>query len=850
MGVSEDGDGGGTGVDCTVGTIVWVRRRNGSWWPGRILGPEELSVSHLMSPRSGTPVKLLGREDASVDWYNLEKSKRVKSFRCGEFDACIEKAEASLGVPIKKREKYARREDAILHALELERKQLEMNQLKQPIISGGVAGNSLGAVKREFKNLSSLDTVTRNVDSSMHSKYFGKSPTVARKPDSLDEEENQKSSVNINEGKNTKQIGWEEDTSGAIHRVRGHKDFGLRIAPKKKLPQSFDWSVSKEPAGNSMDVLPSSGHLMRGRGHVSSGNDTLSIKIKKSHGSLVEEPLAKKRDRRRPILQVLQSSAKLQDLHSSQFDHYPDLAPMQEEMDHLGVIRRAKRSRCIYLPSDSIDSHDDDGNSSDDMQTRANQFEMDNFHNQPDSLIEDCTSSGMIETNESDSSPRHYLESETEEGDIYRDTGQLIASRQNNHDSSISHYSEKSGDMDNNEVPFSRLYSYENSADASADVGISKWHMKGKRNNRSLVKRPVDVGDGKLYFNGSDRFDGSATESAYGAKCSGLRLETIEPFIPRNVEQGFHHIKKEENYAFEDDLIGEDIFQGQMNGYNNQRYPSVSKSARDLGRSHIAFNNMESDSHLTSISWEADGRSQGAWRKCWEESDECYDNVYAPYISREFDSNLFDVNLKVKASYQGEHVPFVSLMSRLNGKAIIGHPVQIEILEDGSTDQYFPSNYGCPDERTTHQPVWRTARRTAMQRFPRTNPLTSSWDDDEPEGSHYSERDNKPSPDIYVGHFKNQSRSTKKRVLSAYRPPLGNLQKKSQKRASLSSQKTRTLSSFGSEHRLSRQNGEARLARGSSLLSGLMKSDGQVPLVTCVPVKVAFSRILEAVRRS
>ncbi|CAH1453997.1 unnamed protein product [Lactuca virosa] len=53
-------------VDCGVGTIVWVRRRNGSWWPGKILGPDELSASPLMSPRSGTPVKLLGREDANV----------------------------------------------------------------------------------------------------------------------------------------------------------------------------------------------------------------------------------------------------------------------------------------------------------------------------------------------------------------------------------------------------------------------------------------------------------------------------------------------------------------------------------------------------------------------------------------------------------------------------------------------------------------------------------------------------------------------------------------------------------------------------------------------------------------
>ncbi|KAB8089359.1 hypothetical protein EE612_014273, partial [Oryza sativa] len=42
------------------------RRRNGSWWPGRILGPDELPASQVMSPKTRTPVKLLGREDASV----------------------------------------------------------------------------------------------------------------------------------------------------------------------------------------------------------------------------------------------------------------------------------------------------------------------------------------------------------------------------------------------------------------------------------------------------------------------------------------------------------------------------------------------------------------------------------------------------------------------------------------------------------------------------------------------------------------------------------------------------------------------------------------------------------------
>ncbi|XP_028123732.1 uncharacterized protein At1g51745-like isoform X2 [Camellia sinensis] len=55
-----------------------------------------------------------------MDWYNLEKSKRVKAFRFGEYDESIETAKASAANSLKKAVKYARREDAILHALELE----------------------------------------------------------------------------------------------------------------------------------------------------------------------------------------------------------------------------------------------------------------------------------------------------------------------------------------------------------------------------------------------------------------------------------------------------------------------------------------------------------------------------------------------------------------------------------------------------------------------------------------------------------------------------------------------------------------------------------------------------------
>ncbi|KAJ6291170.1 hypothetical protein OIU76_023264 [Salix suchowensis] len=142
-------EGSGTAADGNKCPIVWVRRRNGSWWPGQIMEADELAVHNLTSPRTGTPVKLLGRDDASVDWYNLEKSKRVKAFRCAEFSDCIERAESALGMPIKKREKYARREDAILHALELE-KQLMRKQGTLDIAFDCPRSKSSGSLKTEL----------------------------------------------------------------------------------------------------------------------------------------------------------------------------------------------------------------------------------------------------------------------------------------------------------------------------------------------------------------------------------------------------------------------------------------------------------------------------------------------------------------------------------------------------------------------------------------------------------------------------------------------------------------------------------------------------------------------------
>lgn len=47
------------------------------------------------------------------------------------------------------------------------------------------------------------------------------------------------------------------------------------------------------------------------------------------------------------------------------------------------------------------------------------------------------------------------------------------------------------------------------------------------------------------------------------------------------------------------------------------------------------------------------------------------------------ESSLYDIVLQVNASYRPPHVPLVSLMSKLNGKAIVGHHLAVEALDNG-----------------------------------------------------------------------------------------------------------------------------------------------------------------------
>ncbi|KAJ7949833.1 Tudor/PWWP/MBT superfamily protein [Quillaja saponaria] len=738
---------GSGAVECGVGSIVWVRRRNGSWWPGQILGPDELSASHLTSPRSGTPVKLLGREDASVDWYNLEKSKRVKAFRCGDFDDCIERAESSLGMPTKKREKYARREDAILHALELERQIL--NQQGKLVISSNRINKPTSAAKK--RPLASPET----------------SGNDSEKTDDGNE------------------LSGEEDNSEVAPRMRGLQDFGLKISPsKEKLLSSAATNGSQKLVDDGAQGLASGGLSMRSTGHAN-GKHILD-KRKWSHEGLAKEWLNKRR------------------------------------AEQTGLVYQAKRSRCVYLPSESSDSFDYRDTPSQ-IEMSASQFGRHYPH--PGSLFEEGTS-GFMEDVESDSSETGSSESESDSSETELDTDEettILSGVGQNAEEQGSTSSEEPDELAiSGDMPL--LYPR---GPISSSEAVSKWQWKGKRNTRNLLKRPAGAPDGK----------GSSFWAYPEGKGSRFSQKALRP--------GSSFYRTDFTDSLDDaDFSGKNFrprMFGLYNGYN------MTSGLMSKGRNKIHRNITDWDDEWT---WE----DQSALRGYWDMKG--FTHVYDDrnYYGGRTRSTLVNVDLKVQASYQKEPVPIVSLMSKLDGKAIIGHPIQIEALQDGSSESLLCTVDEFGNDATDIEgdsvlpPAWRTARRTANFRVPRPH-LSLSSNADGAEDIRFLDQGRKLDfKKLNTGSSRHKAGQTRKSVLS----PRPSTDKKSLKKAPkkvnlLSSQKTRTLSSLAIEQNFSNK----RIHDSNSFeTDGMIKPEATGPTtVACIPVKLAFSRLLEKINR-
>uniref|UniRef100_A0A1J3DRI5 PWWP domain-containing protein n=1 Tax=Noccaea caerulescens TaxID=107243 RepID=A0A1J3DRI5_NOCCA len=740
------GSPGSGAADCTVGSIVWVRRRNGSWWPGKILGQEDLDSTHITSPRSGTPVKLLGREDASVDWYNLEKSKRVKPFRCGDFDDCIDRVESTQGLTIRKREKYARREDAILHALELEK---EMLKKEGKLVPEKPTDNSPDAAKERMviARVQDISNGTRESTDSLGFNHVGDVVHLLKdKEDDLPSCENE-----------------------VVPRMRGLQDFGLRTASSKRKFSS------------------------------SNGPDTSLKSLARSNSSA-----------------------------SSSGDHSMERPSYTLGKENSRSTMEAKRTRYMTTPNESnnvLDLHES---------FRSHRAAMHSSFAGGDSryTLSEYDPPEFLEDNESDSS-----ESETDSSDM-EDTDDDIPllsgsgrhpERHNNFSRHMSAEDEStSSEEDCYESSISGDSSYLYSQDPDNEAGtVSKWQLKGKRNMRNLPRRSARRRE--MHRNRLE--DGRYCEykrRAFGQKPMGYGLDS--------------NGTNDTSDGTDDTNPNERQFGDRMFGPGDDDYQLSTMVAS--GYKNIYSHDM--------LDWEDDPwEGPTGVKKRWEEKLEGLGQEFDAshrHFGRKMYSPLMDVDLEVRGSYQKGPVPIVSLMSKLNGRAIIGHPVEIEVLADGSSESYFGNETTYHDKPFLLPPAWKTARRS-NSRVPRLHPFSSSLEADDEDHSPVDQGRRPPFKKLGLGNLSSDDNSVRRsNPMRIPRPPgkQQQQQKKLLKNTNASpSQKTRPLSSFSGEQG---HNGMKALRDRTHELSNRRVLPGP-PTVACIPVKLVFSRLLEKINR-
>ncbi|XP_070027418.1 uncharacterized protein At1g51745-like isoform X2 [Nicotiana tabacum] len=713
--MGSSGESSAKAIDASVGGLVWVRRRNGSWWPGRILGPDELPQSCSVSPRSGTPVKLLGREDASVDWYNLEKSKRVKAFRCGEYDECIEKAKAAAANSSRKAVKYARREDAIIHALEIENARLG----------------------KDHPNFFSRIDKEDGEHHTMEDSHTSSNPHEDGKD--LDEELTS-SEDNSNSAQELSQSGVSFEAPNHVIASNEQPVCGRR---RRTPNDSEDDGTEGSKRMKGLDDL--------GMGVVS------SLKRKRSQVAHVHDFL-KRKNRRRPLTKVLESTAMVSVPIMCEQLPSPTgstLAGVSESKVHgLQSIESGKSSPAVL-------NNDTDNISV----TCGNGKPLNVFGYAHDSSLVKCKQkeseiSSILGLSENGSSDRLFdVPLVTEEkhsaglSPIMSCTSQKAkggVGAQPSQGSQVEAMSFGSEELDDSDSTSSGSDDFQ-CFSQRMEKGTSKWQLKGKRNSRQTSRK---VG---CYNTGGSHASESLTYRLKSKSATTTPQSETRSIVDELRGWGRNVSLREARMK---GPTAELLAPQRLLPYRQSRYtvnPKYESSDFSL-RHHIA------------------------------------------------DSSLYDVNLEVKASYRPQHVPYISLMSKLNGQPIIGHPLTVEVLDDGFCDNLLVSGSEC---------------------------YSSSYDLDEDHSENNSalqgadmDYESKPSLAARI--------STRHHMVQ----PRGSPTKSPKTRKNgLLSKKIRKLSSLTGSHQ---QNKEKKPV--------VEKLKG--PAVACVPLKIVFSRINEALNSS
>ncbi|KAF5727859.1 hypothetical protein HS088_TW22G01556 [Tripterygium wilfordii] len=655
MGSSADESNDNGGIDPSVGGLVWVRRRNGSWWPGRIVALDEISESCLASPKSGTPVKLLGRDDASVDWYNLEKSKRVKAFRCGEYDQCIEKAKASAANPNRKAVKYARREDAIIHALELESAlQGRDHQYVYSKMNNLVGEQSSPAQVSPTISHSGEDDELINEESDSEDDS-GSAQELSQSGISFEEPtHNGASKVQSGQGKRRKPSNdSEDDGTEAIKRMKGIEDLGMCVGSKRKLSGGGAVELVQHDCSPLYDSHTGNGMSNGSPVNGSKGYNS-SLKGKRSQVANVHE--LKRKYRRRPLTKVLESTAMVsipvacEELPSSNGSSLCELSDAKVS----GMESNESRKGISMVVNNNSDSTGVSCETS--LHVSENVCDASLTNNK--TKENDISSISVLATEDTHDKlfDDPFVGEEKHSADLCPVDGALA--RQSSLSSQAEVVSLKNEGL--NESGLTSLTAVlVDDLCRSWEKGTT-WLLTGKRNMRKLSKnsiqdsgRYVGVDDvSNAYLAGTERLDGLQLGAVQKVDCDGTGgSETLnncrlsEPFF-------------------------EDVFWGWNRSSHQQ--PPMRGSRVETKVLHHGPVNPQRSLPFRQSSFTAHPK---------------YQMSEHPVKSFCSDSQLYDVELEVKANHRPQNVSLVSLVSKIDGKAIVGHPLTVEVLDDGFCDR-------------------------------------------------------------------------------------------------------------------------------------------------------------------
>ncbi|XP_054781034.1 uncharacterized protein At1g51745-like [Prosopis cineraria] len=752
--MGSSGESNTNGIDASVGGLVWVRRRNGSWWPGRIMGLDELSEGCLVSPRSGTPVKLLGRDDASVDWYNLEKSKRVKAFRCGEYNECIEKAKAAAANSNKKTVKYARREDAILHALEIESSRLGKEPLKfysRADKSTSEHGDSAGASPDSSNSGDDNEDVADGLSDSENNS--NSVPELSQSGISFEEPNHNSSSKMLSvQGRRKTPNDSEDDGTEGVKRMRGLEDLGIGVASKRKV-QGAGTTVVFQQHSSSPSNLNTGNCLANGTSVNGVKTSSSMLKRKRTQVATVHEFL-KRKNRRRPLTKVLESTAmvsvpvvcnQLPTSSSSPLCGIPD-----SRISALDFNESKKSSPLVTHNMDGTKVECEKG-------TSLNALEHGNDASQMSHNVKENDASGIAGLVGTDSSDKLFdVPFVGVLGEERHTPGKPQVARFGQQSCPVGQSEALLKEGQNESGPTSSAAGH-NTIGNRVEKSSSKWQSKRKRNSRRRSKNRkqgsrkfVDMdNEPTAYLAGLEKPDGFSRVTGPKAELNVLSVPAAS-------------------------------------------YNCLSQAkCKPAAESHLdSFHDVSK--HMWGITTGTKLVPDGSvvtqrllpYRQSRFTVNSRYQTVDFPGRNYFSDASLYEVKLEVKASYRPQHVPLVSLMSKLNGKAIVGHPLTVETLADGHCDELL-SSIRCDSE----------------------------------------------AGDIYCAVKPNSATGT---IHSKNSPRFSPGKSSRSKKSGLLSKKIRKLSSLTGHKQLDEDRKPV-----------VDKPKG--PVIACIPLKVVFSRINEAV---